>query len=98
MRAVVGRANLRVTRERTGRIAVAEGRTESATSQRGTPSPPMRDPGGWGVAPAPDGRGTPEPPAPPAPHRRSWFWIAFVILLALNILAVFLFQPESEPR
>jgi cell division protease FtsH len=58
----------------------------------------MRDPGGWGVAPAPDGRGTPEPPPPPAPHRRRWFWIVFAALLALNILAVVMFQPASEPR
>ena len=58
----------------------------------------MRDPGGWGVAPAPDGRGAPEPPRPPGPHRRGRFWIAVVALLALNILLVIMFRPEGQQR
>jgi cell division protease FtsH len=58
----------------------------------------MRDPGGWGVAPAPDGRGTPEAPQPPAPHRRRGFWIAVAALLALNLLLVVMSQPESARR
>jgi cell division protease FtsH len=63
------------------------------------PPPPMRDPGGWGVAPAPDGRGAPEPPPPPrGPHRRRGFWIAAAVLLALNLLLVAMFQPEGERR
>ena len=63
------------------------------------PPPPMRDPGGWGVAPAPDGRGAPEPPPPPrGPHRRRGFWIAVAALLALNLLLVAMFQPEGEKR
>jgi cell division protease FtsH len=63
------------------------------------PPPPMRDPGGWGVAPAPDGRGAPEPPPPPRPpHRRRGFWIAAAVLLGLNLLLVVMFQPEGERR
>jgi cell division protease FtsH len=63
------------------------------------PPPPIRDPGGWGVAPAPDGRGAPEPPPPPrGPHRRRGFWIAAAALLALNLLLVAMFQPEGERR
>jgi cell division protease FtsH len=59
----------------------------------------MRDPGGWGVAPAPDGRGAPEPPPPPrGPHRRRGFWIAAAALLGLNLLLVAMFQPEGERR
>jgi cell division protease FtsH len=62
------------------------------------PPPPMRDPGGWGVAPAPDGRGAPEPPPPRSPHRRRMFWIVAAALLALNLLLVAMFQPEGERR
>jgi cell division protease FtsH len=58
----------------------------------------MRDPGGWGVAPAPDGRGTPTPPPPPAPHRRRGFWIVAGLLLAVNLLLLVMFQPASERR
>jgi cell division protease FtsH len=58
----------------------------------------MRDPGGWGVAPAPDGRGAPAAPPAPAPHRRRGFWIAVLALLALNVLTVVLFRPAGEPR
>src|SRR5262245_1824266 len=69
-----------------------------ATSKHGLPPPPIRDPGGWGVTPAPDGRGTPPPPPPPAPHRRRGFWIVVAALLALNLLLVLMFQPGSESR
>src|SRR5262249_7107514 len=66
----------------------------------GAPPPPMRDPGGWGVAPAPDGRGTPEPPAQQPPHRRPRFWMVVVAILALNLLiSVLISHPSSsEPR
>jgi hypothetical protein len=40
------------------------------------------------VAPAPDGRGTPEEHKPPPPHRLRGFWIAVVALLAFNWLSV----------
>jgi cell division protease FtsH len=69
-----------------------------STPKESVPPRPMRDPGGWGVAPAPDGRGAPEGPRPPAPHRRRGFWIAVVALLALNLLLVLMFQPAGEPR
>ena len=65
-------------------------------SKQGLPPPPIRDPGGWGVAPAPDGRGAPEPPPPPPPHRRRGFWIVVVALLAVNVLLMLMFKPEAS--
>jgi cell division protease FtsH len=62
------------------------------------PPPPIRDPGGWGVAPAPDGRGTPEPPRPQAPHRRRGFWIVAGALLAVNLLFAVIVHPAGQPR
>ncbi len=63
--------------------------------------PPLpRDKRGWQVSPAPDGRGMPEqtPKGPPA-HRRPGFMWFVVILLAINLLSVFLSAPStSEPR
>src|SRR5262245_33614938 len=69
-----------------------------ATSKNGLPPPPMRDPGGWGVAPAPDGRGAPEQPRPPAPHRRPRFWMAVVALLVVNLFLMLVFRPAGERR
>ncbi len=62
--------------------------------------PPMpRDKRGWQVAPAPDGRGMPEQPSGPPPHRRPSFWWIVIALLALNWLSLLVFQPSSgEPR
>ena len=57
-----------------------------------------RDQRGWRVAPAPDGRGTPDEHKPPPPHRLRGFWLFFVALLALNWIFVLLFQPGTEPR
>ena len=57
-----------------------------------------RDEGGWQVAPAPDGRGMPEEPKPPPPHRRRWFWIVFLVLLAINWLSLLMAQTSGEPR
>jgi cell division protease FtsH len=57
-----------------------------------------RDEGGWRVAPAPDGRGMPEGQKPPPPHRVGWFWIAVVVLLAVNWIFVLAFQPSGQPR
>jgi cell division protease FtsH len=71
---------------------------EEAKTARGAPPPPIRDPGGWGVAPAPDGRGAPPPPKAPAPHRRRGFWIFVAVLLVLNIVSVLMFKPAGEPR
>jgi cell division protease FtsH len=77
-------------------------RTDDARSQSGQravpPSPMPRDKQGWRVAPAPDGRGTPDEHKPTPPHRWRGFWIFFVALLALNWLSVLVFQPSTQPR
>jgi cell division protease FtsH len=61
------------------------------------PPPPHKDEGGWRVAPAPDGRGTPQKPAPPL-WRRQGFWILVVVLLAINFASVLVAGPSSAPR
>jgi cell division protease FtsH len=53
---------------------------------------------GWRVAPAPDGRGTPDEHKPAPPHRWRGLWIFFIVLLALNWLSVLVFQPAGQPR
>ena len=59
---------------------------------------PHRDPRGWRIAPAPDGRGTPEPAKRPAPHRsRTFVWIV-VGLLVINLASVFLFNHRGQSR
>ena len=57
-----------------------------------------RDKQGWRVAPAPDGRGTPEEHKPTPPHRQRWFWIFLIGVLALNWLSVLMFRAAGEPR
>src|SRR5689334_7296124 len=64
-----------------------------------------RDPRGWNVHPAPDGRGRPEPPKegrrrPTAPGGVGWRFIGFVVaLLALNfILSTTVFGPNKNPQ
>ena len=57
-----------------------------------------RDKQGWRVAPAPDGRGTPEQHKPPPPHRLRGFWIFVIVLLAVNWISVLAFQPSGQPR
>src|ERR1700733_767995 len=57
-----------------------------------------RDKQGWRVAPAPDGRGTPDEHKPAPPHRWRGLWIFFIVLLALNWLSVLVFQPAGQPR
>jgi cell division protease FtsH len=72
--------------------------------QGGSPSsnahPPLpRDKRGWQVSPAPDGRGMPEQPSGPPPHRRPGFLWFVLILLGLNWASFLLFQPaEGEKR
>jgi cell division protease FtsH len=61
-----------------------------------TPIP--RDHRGWRVAPAPDGRGAPEPPKPKPPHRSRWFVGFVAALLAFNLASVFLLSPGGEQR
>ncbi len=60
--------------------------------------PMPRDERGWRVAPAPDGRGMPEPPAARPPHRSPRFLWFVLVLIALNWGSVLLFQPDSQPR
>jgi cell division protease FtsH len=71
------------------------------SSTRTDAHPPMpRDKRGWRVAPAPDGRGMPEPASsgPPA-HRRPGFLWFVLVLIAINWLSLLLFQPSSsQPR
>ncbi|HEY5318057.1 MAG TPA: ATP-dependent zinc metalloprotease FtsH, partial [Solirubrobacteraceae bacterium] len=63
------------------------------------PAGPMpRDKGGWQVAPAPDGRGTPEHHLPRPPHRWRGFWIFVIVLLAVNWLSVLLIKPAGQVR
>src|SRR3954464_5511953 len=65
-----------------------------------------RDPRGWNVTPAPDGRGKPEEPkeprrrTPKAPAGVGWRFIAFVVaLLALNfVLSTTVFGPKENPQ
>ncbi len=58
-----------------------------------------RDKGGWQVAPAPDGRGMPEPsPGVPPPHRRRGFWWFVIALIAVNWISVLAFQPPGQQR
>src|SRR5436190_14226027 len=62
-----------------------------------------RDPRGWNVHPAPDGRGTPEPPKPegrtPRPPRVGWRWIVFVVAaLAINYVLAIALGPKENPQ
>src|SRR4051794_21757163 len=65
-----------------------------------------RDPRGWNVTPAPDGRGKPEEPkepgrrAPKPPGGVGWRFIAFVVAaLALNfVLSTTVFGPKENPQ
>ena len=73
--------------------------TKTEDTKKGAPAAPMpRDKGGWQVAPAPDGRGTPDHHLPQPPHRLRGFWIFVLVLLAINWLSVLVFQPASQPR
>ena len=57
-----------------------------------------RDERGWRVAPAPDGRGMPDPPARRPPHRsRGFVWFVLVLLL-LNLSSVLLVRPAGQQR
>ena len=70
----------------------------NGSDKASTPGPMPRDRGGWRVAPAPDGRGTPDEHKPTPPHRLRGFWLFFLALLAINWLLVLISQPSSEPR
>jgi cell division protease FtsH len=62
------------------------------------PAPLPQDSRGWRIAPAPDGRGTPEEHKPRPPHRVPIFWILFVLLLVVNVAAVGMSRPAAAPR
>ncbi len=71
----------------------------SKDGQQSVPPRPMpRDKQGWRVAPAPDGRGTPDQYKPPPPHRLRGFWWFVIGLLVLNWLSVLLVAPAAQPR
>jgi cell division protease FtsH len=53
---------------------------------------------GWRVAPAPDGRGTPDEHKPPPPHRLRGFWIFVLVLLAVNWISVLIAEPGGASR
>jgi len=57
-----------------------------------------RDERGWHVAPGPDGRGMPDPPAVRPPHRSRGFMVFVLVLVALNFGSLLLFRPGAEPR
>jgi cell division protease FtsH len=57
-----------------------------------------RDERGWRVAPAPDGRGMPDPPVSRPPHRSRRFVWFVALLLALNFGSVLLVRPAGQPR
>jgi cell division protease FtsH len=58
-----------------------------------------RDDRGWHVAPAPDGRGAPDPPAKTPPHRSRRFLVFVAVMLAVNWASVLLFAaPAGQPR
>src|ERR1700733_11775724 len=73
-------------------------RTKTAGDKAVPPAPMPRDRKGWRVAPAPDGRGTPDEHKPAPPHRWRGLWIFFIVLLALNWLSVLVFQPSGQTR
>src|SRR3984885_4590232 len=73
-------------------------RTKTAGDKAVPPAPMPRDRKGWRVAPAPDGRGTPDEHKPAPPHRWRGLWIFFIVLLALHWLSVLVFQPAGQPR
>src|SRR4051794_40770598 len=62
-----------------------------------------RDPRGWSVSPAPDGRGAPEQPKtpmrPPRAPRVGWRWIAFIVAaLAINYVIATALGPKQNPQ
>jgi cell division protease FtsH len=71
----------------------------STSAPAGDPRKPMpRDHRGWRVAPAPDGRGAPDPPTTKPPHRSRAFLGFVLVLLAFNLGSVFLFSPGGQER
>jgi cell division protease FtsH len=78
---------------------VSSNETANQDGNKAVPPPPMRhDKGRWRVAPAPDGRGTPDEHKPAPPHRLRGFWIFVGILLLINVLSVVMAQPSGQTR
>ena len=69
-------------------------RTDRSRGDRPMP----RDEGGWHVAPAPDGRGMPDQPAPRPPHRSRWFLWLVLFLFVLNFGTVLIARPAAQPQ
>jgi cell division protease FtsH len=67
-------------------------------SDKSTPPPLPRDEQGTRVAPAPDGRGTPQEMKPQPPHRLRAFWIVLAVLLAINWILVLATASSGPPR
>ena len=68
-------------------------------AQETDPRKPMpRDERGWRVAPAPDGRGMPDPPPARPAHRTRGFVVFVVVLLILNWGLLLLFSHGGETR
>src|SRR4051794_38899102 len=63
-----------------------------------TPPSIPRDHRGWRVAPAPDGRGTPDEHKPRPPYRMRRFWLVVAGLLAVNWILVVAAHPGGQPR
>jgi cell division protease FtsH len=57
-----------------------------------------QDERGWRVAPAPDGRGMPDPPPAKPAHRSRWFLWLVAALLAVNFGSALLLRPAGQPR
>jgi cell division protease FtsH len=57
-----------------------------------------QDERGWRVAPAPDGRGMPDPPPVRPPHRSRWFLWLVGGLLVVNFGSALILQPAGQPR
>ncbi len=60
--------------------------------------PMPRDERGWHVAPAPDGRGMPDPPVARPPHRSPRFLWFILLLVVINWGSVLLFSPAGQSR
>jgi cell division protease FtsH len=72
--------------------------TTQEDSSKAPPAPMARDKKGWHVAPAPDGRGTPDEHKPTPPHRWRGLWVFVLVLLAVNWISVLVVHPGTQPR
>ena len=68
------------------------------TNEAVPPAPLPEDNGRWRVAPAPDGRGSPEGQKRRPPHRLPWFWIVVLVAASINWLGLLMAQSSGPPR